>query len=67
MVNVRNGVEVADTFTISNVVKQWCVLAPTRFPIFLSAMLEEAFRDMGDGVYIQSDLFEAKTNTQIYL
>ena len=33
------------------------------FSIFLSAMLDEAFRDMGDGVYIQSrqsaDLFKA--------
>ena len=42
------------------------------FPVFLSAMLDEAFRDMGDGVYIQSrqsaDLFNvahfrAKTKT----
>ena len=42
------------------------------FSSFLSAMLEEAFRDMGDGVYIQSrqnaDLFtvshfRAKTKT----
>ena len=29
-----------------------CVLAPTLFSIFLSTMLEEAFRDMGDRVYI---------------
>ena len=61
MVNVRNGGEVTDTFTITNGVKQGCVLAPTLFSIFLSAMLEEAFRDMEDGVYIQSrqnaDLF----------
>ena len=55
---------------------QWCqagcVLAPTLFSIFLSAMLVEAFRGMGDGVYIQSrqsaDLFNiahfrAKTKT----
>ena len=27
---------------------------PPLFSIFLSAMLDEAFRDMGDGVYIQS-------------
>ena len=37
------------------------VLASTLISIFLSAMLEEAFRDMGDGVYIKSrqdaDLF----------
>ena len=53
-------------------VKQGCVLAPTLFSIFLSAMLDDAFRDMGDGVYIQSrqsaDLFNvahfrAKTKT----
>ena len=72
MVNVRNGGEVSDTFTITNGVKQGCVLAPTLFSIFLSAMLEEAFKDMGDGIYIQSrqnaDLFtvahfRAKTKT----
>ena len=60
-VNVRNGGEVSDTFAITNGVKQGCVLAHTVFSIFLSAMLEEAFRDMGDGDYIQSrqnaDLF----------
>ena len=41
--------------------KQGCVLAPTLFSIFLSAMLEEAFKDMGDRIYIKSrqnaDLF----------
>ena len=61
MVNVRNGGEVSDTFAITNGVKQGSVLAPTLFSIFLSEMLEEAFRDMGDEVYIQSlqnaDLF----------
>ena len=60
---------------ITNGVKQRCVLAPTLFSLFLSAMLEDAFRDMGDGIYIQSrqnaDLFtvahlRAKTkNTNI--
>ena len=72
MVNVRNGGEVSDTFAITNGVKQGCVLAPTLFSIFLSATLEEAFRDMGDGIYIKSrqnaDLFtvahfRAKTKT----
>ena len=67
-----NGGEVSDTFAITNGVKQGRVLAPTLFSIFLSAMLEEAFRDMGDGIYIQSrqnaDLFtvahfRAKTKT----
>ena len=72
MANIRDGGEVSDAFAITNGVKQGCVLAPTLFSIFLSAMLEEAFRDMGDGVYIQScqnaDLFKvthfrAKTKT----
>ena len=48
-------------FFYSNGVKQGCVLAHTLFSIFLSAMFEEAFRDIGDGFYIQShqnaDLF----------
>ena len=71
--NVRNGGgEVSNTFAIINGVKQGCVLVPTLLSIFLSAMLEEAFRDMGGGIYIQSrpnpDLFtvahfRAKTKT----
>ena len=64
--------EVSESFSVTNGVKQGCVLAPTLFSIFLSAMLDEAFRDMGDGIYIQSrqnaDLFNvahfrAKTKT----
>ena len=52
--NVSVGGEVSESFGVTNGVKQGCVLAPTLFSIFLSAMLDEAFRDMGDGVYIQS-------------
>ena len=64
--------EVSESFSVTNGVKQGCVLASTLFSIFLSAMLDEASRDMGDGVYIQSRqsadlfnvaLFRAKTNT----
>ena len=64
--------EVSGSFSVTNGVKQGCVVAPTLFSIFPSAMLDEAFRDMGDGVYIQSrqsaDLFNvahfrAKTKT----
>ena len=54
MVSVMNVGEISDTFAITNGVKQGCVRAPTIFSIFLSTMLEEAFRDMGDGVCIQS-------------
>ena len=45
-VNVRKGMDVSDTFVLTNGIKQGCILAPTLFSIFLSAMLEEAFRDM---------------------
>ena len=70
--SVRNGGEVSDIFAITNGVKQGCLLALTLFSIFLSTMLEEAFGDMWDGIYIQSrhnaDLFtdahfRAKTKT----
>ena len=63
---------VSESFNIINGVKQGCVLAPTLFSIYLSALLDESFRDMGDGVYKQSrqsaDLFNvahisAKTKT----
>ena len=52
--NVSVGGEVSESFSVTIGVKHSCVLAPTLFSIFLSAMLDEAFRDMGGGVYIQS-------------
>ena len=72
MANVSVGWEVSESFSVTNGVKQGCVLAPMLFSIFLSAMLDETFRDMGGGFYIQSrqsaDLFNvahfrAKTKT----
>ena len=61
MANVSVGWEVSESFSVTNGVKQGCVLAPSLFSIFLSAMLDETFRDMGDRIYIQSrqsaDLF----------
>ena len=73
MANVSVGEEVSESFSVTNGVKPGCVLPPPPlFSIFLSAMLGEAFRDMGYGVYIQSrqsaDLFNiahfrAKTKT----
>ena len=76
MANVSAGGDTSESFAVTNGVKQGCVLAPTLFSIFLSAMLEEAFRDMKDGVYIQSrqgaDLFnvahfKAKTKSTLIL
>ena len=69
MANVSVGGEVSESFSVTSGVTQSCVLAPTPFSIFLLAMLDEAFRDMGDGVYIQSrhsaDVahFRSKTKT----
>ena len=72
MVNVSVGGEVSKSFSITNGVKQSYLLAPTLFSIFLSAIFDEAFRDMADGVYIQSRQsiylfnvahFKTKTNT----
>ena len=72
MANVSVGGEVSESFSVTNGVKQGCVLAPTLFSIFLSAMLDEAFQDMWNDVSIQSrqsaDLFNvahfrAKTKT----
>ena len=61
MANVSVGGEVSESFSVTKGVKQGCVVAPTLFSIFLSAMLDDTFRNMWDGVYIQSiqsaDLF----------
>ena len=71
MANVSVGGEVSESFSVTNGVKHGCAPAPTLFS-FLLAMPDEAFRDMGDGVYIQSrqsaDIFNvahfrAKTKT----
>ena len=61
MANVSVGEEVSKSFSVTNRIKESCVLAPTLFSIFISALLDESFRDIGYGVYIQSiqsaDLF----------
>ena len=50
MANVSIGGEVSESLSFTNGVKQGCVLASMLFSIFLSAILDEAFRDMGGGV-----------------
>lgn len=73
---VTLGCDSSDGFAVSTGVKQGCVLAPTLFSIYLSAMLEVAFREFDRGVYIQTrhsaDLFnvshfKAKTRTTKHL
>ena len=69
---VAQGPTHSNEFAVTNGVKQGCVLAPTLFSLYLSAMLEVAFDDSLDGVCIQTrqnaDLFnvahfKAKTKT----
>ena len=43
MANVTVGGEVSESFKVTDGVNQGCVLAPTLFSIFLSAMLDEAY------------------------
>lgn len=68
-----NG-QFSEPIKITNGVKQGCVLAPTLFSIYLSAVIEDAFRDSNKGVHIQSrpgaDLFnlsnfKSKTKTKL--
>ena len=47
MASANVGGEVSESFSVTNWVKQSCVLAPTLFSIFLSAMLIEAFPYLG--------------------
>ena len=48
MINARNGGgDVSHIFAITNGINQGCVLAPTLFSIFLSAMLKEALKELG--------------------
>ncbi|KAK2178233.1 hypothetical protein NP493_552g01011 [Ridgeia piscesae] len=49
--NASVGGEVSESFSITNGASK---VVSWLFAIFLSAMLDKAFRDMGNGVYIQS-------------
>ena len=54
--------ESSEKFDVTNGVKQGCVLAPVLFALYLTAMLEVAFEDADEGIYIQTranaDLFK---------
>ena len=49
---VRDNGAVSESFTVTNGVKQGCVLAPTLFSIMFSAMLSDAFRNGDVGIKI---------------
>ena len=44
----------SEAFPVSSGVKQGCVLAPTLFGIFFSMLLQYAFKDCREGVYIRT-------------
>ena len=45
--------ETSEPFSISNGVKQGCVLAPVHFNLFFTCMLNHAIRDLEQGVYLR--------------
>ena len=51
---VREGSDSSPAFDVTSGTKQGCVLAPTLFTIFFSLMLHVAFKDVTDGVDINS-------------
>ena len=44
----------SDPFTIKSGVKQGCVLAPTLFGIFFSMLLQHAFKNSKEGIYLHT-------------
>ena len=65
-ITVRDGMDKSPPFVVTNGTKQGCVLAPTLFSIFFSLMLSIAFKDVTDGVDINSrpdrELFNVNSN-----
>ena len=53
MVKVLDDGDESEAFTVTNVVKQGCVLAPTLFSMVFSAMLRDAFCDCQDGIPVR--------------
>ena len=53
LARVQDNGETSDPFSVSNGVKQGCVLAPTLFSLMFSAMLTDAFGDVDVGIGIK--------------
>ena len=53
---VVQGRDTSNEFGVTNGFKQGCVLAPTLLSLYLTAMLEVAFKDVHEGIYIQTRL-----------
>ena len=53
LARVQNGGEFSDPFSVTNGVKQGCVLASTLFSMMFSAMLTDAFQDGNNGIPIR--------------
>jgi len=69
---VVQGRDASNEFAVTNGVKQGCVLASTLFSLYLTAMLEVTFKNLNEGIYIQTrhgaDLFDVaqfKSKTRI--
>ncbi|XP_068739485.1 uncharacterized protein [Montipora capricornis] len=54
----------SNAFPVSSGVKQGCVLAPTLFGIFFSMLLQYAFVDFTEGVYVWTSLRKTNILTQ---
>ena len=53
LARVQNDDEFSDPFTVTNGIKQGCVLAPTLFSMMFSAILTAAFQDGENGIPIR--------------
>ena len=53
LARVQNDGVISDPFSVTNGVKQGCVLAPTLFSMMFSAMLTAAFQDGDNGINIR--------------
>ena len=70
---VQNDGEYSEPFTVTNGIKQGCVMAPTLFSMMFSAMLTDAFQDVDvrfpiryrfDGKLLNLRRLQAKSKVQ---